>query len=223
MIREGEPCHLHLDLEYATATNPSHDGERMVARLRQELVDALVANYDVAAEDVDVVDLESSTPAKFSRHVLLRLRGAAFADNTHCGRFIAACVEALHVRSADDAELGELFVCPPPLPTEPATPAPSAPAEPATPAPPVQQCPGDDACGVAALATPATLPLSATAATAAAAAAAAAVAAAASPASAGPSSEEQQRSEPSPDPTPPSPLGWGRCPCQTSWPSGSVT
>ena len=55
MIREGEPCHLHLDLEFATASNLAADGERMVATLCHELRGALVANFGVAAEDCEPV------------------------------------------------------------------------------------------------------------------------------------------------------------------------
>jgi len=113
VIREGTPCHLHVDLEFATAPNPHVDGERMVARLRREIISTLGANYGIAAAACDVVDLDSSTPSKFSRHVLVRIDGAAFADNAECGGFVQACCEALHVRSFDDEGLAELWVRPP--------------------------------------------------------------------------------------------------------------
>ena len=70
IIRDRKPCHLHLDIEFATASNPECDGERMVATLRQELIGALVANFDIASTDCEAVDLESSC-----RHVK-SLRGA---------------------------------------------------------------------------------------------------------------------------------------------------
>ena len=107
VIREGTPCHLHVDLEFATAPNPHVDGERMVARLRREIISTLGANYGIAAAACDVVDLDSSTPSKFSRHVLVRIDGAAFADNAECGGFVQACCEALHVRSFDDEGLAD--------------------------------------------------------------------------------------------------------------------
>ena len=65
IIREGDPCHLHLDLEFATVSNPARDGERMVAMLCHELICTLVANFGIAAADCDTVDLESlSQPVK---------------------------------------------------------------------------------------------------------------------------------------------------------------
>ena len=47
IIREGNPCHLHLDLEFATASNLAADGERMVATLRHELLGAPNTHYSV--------------------------------------------------------------------------------------------------------------------------------------------------------------------------------
>ena len=47
IIREGDPCHLHLDLEFATASNLAADGERMVATLRHELLGAPNTHYSV--------------------------------------------------------------------------------------------------------------------------------------------------------------------------------
>ena len=51
-----------------------------------------------------VLELDSSTPAKLSRHLVVRLPGAAFASNGHAGQFVAAVVAAagagLAVRTA---------------------------------------------------------------------------------------------------------------------------
>ena len=49
------------------------------------------------------VELDSTTPAKFSRHVTLRIPGAAFACNQDVGAFLA------HVLACPQARLrGEL-------------------------------------------------------------------------------------------------------------------
>ena len=44
-----------------------------------------------------VVELDSSTPAKWSRHLVVRLPGHAFADNGHMGRFVEALLDAPEV------------------------------------------------------------------------------------------------------------------------------
>ena len=40
-----------------------------------------------------VVELDSSTPAKFSRHLLVRVPGAAFASNFHAGAFVQSLLD----------------------------------------------------------------------------------------------------------------------------------
>ena len=108
LIRSGEPCLLYLDLEYDRASNPTCDGERMVATVVALLSEALDAAYGAAPRADDVVDLDSSTERKFSRHVLLR--GAAFADNLHLGRFVLAWHAALAARRAAEPRVDELWV-----------------------------------------------------------------------------------------------------------------
>ena len=46
-----------------------------------------------------VVELDSSTPAKWSRHLVVRLAGRAFADNGHMGRFVEALLDGPEVAS----------------------------------------------------------------------------------------------------------------------------
>ena len=45
--------------------------------------------WGIAVEPHWYVELDSSTPAKFSRHVTLRIPGAAFACNLDVGSFLA--------------------------------------------------------------------------------------------------------------------------------------
>ena len=102
LIRAERPCHLYFDLEYCRHANPDADGEQMVVTLCEALRRALATLLDRAVEGADawlrVVDLDSSTPAKFSRHLIVRIDGGAtaFADNQHCGRLVhAVCVDRL--------------------------------------------------------------------------------------------------------------------------------
>lgn len=46
----------------------------------------------------DVVELDSSTPAKWSRHLVVRLPGAAWADNRHAARFLNPLLDRPEVR-----------------------------------------------------------------------------------------------------------------------------
>ena len=96
LIQTGRPCHMYLDVEFCRLSNPEQDGERMVRTLLEELQAALAellglpSLADADAEWCRVVDLDSSTPKKFSRHLILRLHGGttAFATNQDCGRLV---------------------------------------------------------------------------------------------------------------------------------------
>jgi hypothetical protein len=120
LIRSGMPCHLYLDLEFCRRTNPNSDGERMIGTLMDEVARALAAvigaekGVDVPTPPWRVVDLDSSTPSKFSRHVIISLSdGTAFADNSHVGRFVHALCSSLARRRTTDPRIAELFLAPP--------------------------------------------------------------------------------------------------------------
>lgn len=90
VLRESRPCHAYFDVEFAKHANPNADGDAMVdalvAAVRAELA-ALVG--ESAATAALVLESDSSTAAKFSRHLLLRLPGKlAFRDNAAVGRLL---------------------------------------------------------------------------------------------------------------------------------------
>ena len=138
LIRAECPCHLYLDIEFCRRANPDADGDRMMVTLLCELRAALRkllgledGGTDDSAEWLQVVDLDSSGPTKFSRHLILRLRGGAtaFADNAHCGRFILGLFAELRSRRDAEPPIAELFVAPPIAATADDAPPPAAAAE----------------------------------------------------------------------------------------------
>ncbi|XP_012674306.2 DNA-directed primase/polymerase protein [Clupea harengus] len=92
VIPEGAVCKLYFDLEFQRAWNPSLDGGRMVAQLIQYVCEKLHELYGLKCSSKDVLNLDSSTEDKFSRHLIFLLPNAAFKDNSHVGRFIHAIV-----------------------------------------------------------------------------------------------------------------------------------
>ncbi len=49
--------------------------------------------FDTELKEGCIVELDSSTPAKFSRHVIVRIPGAAFLSNFHVGAFVKELCE----------------------------------------------------------------------------------------------------------------------------------
>ena len=101
IIRDGAPCHLYFDLEFhrpltpqqlqnnssesscadvgSRRANGSVDGERLTAILLHRTAVALQNSFGIRIQSSDVLQLESSTPDKFSRHVVIRLPSTATA------------------------------------------------------------------------------------------------------------------------------------------------
>lgn len=103
------PClhTTHADVEFRPELNPGKDGEAAVDALLEivgrRLWDAFQIRLDAARS---VLELDSSTPDKFSRHVIVRLPGAAFASNAHAGGF----VRELCAAARQDAGAGYVLV-----------------------------------------------------------------------------------------------------------------
>ena len=111
VIRADQPCHCYFDLEFCRIANPESNGEQMVRILCNEVRTALEAHYG-KARPIRIVDLESSTPRKFSRHVVVRMDGAAFSNNREVGRFVHNLLSSL-VERANEPPIKSLFVAPP--------------------------------------------------------------------------------------------------------------
>lgn len=84
VIRENMPCRLYFDLEYAEEHNGDVDGPEIVTIFKDLLKEGIKTM--LAAEVEHIVDLDSSTETKFSRHLIVHLRNAVFASNIHAGR-----------------------------------------------------------------------------------------------------------------------------------------
>ncbi|KAJ8335893.1 hypothetical protein SKAU_G00392350 [Synaphobranchus kaupii] len=88
IIPEGAVCKLYFDLEFHKPSNGGRNGRQMVATLIQFVCGKLEEIYGVKSSAKVVLNLDSSTEEKFSRHLIFLLPDAAFKDNIHIGRFI---------------------------------------------------------------------------------------------------------------------------------------
>lgn len=91
VIPEGAPCHLYFDVEHKRARNPALAGQddAVVAALLGVVAAALLAEFGLRVDAGDVVDLDASNAAKFSRHLVVHLPGhTAFASNADAGAFV---------------------------------------------------------------------------------------------------------------------------------------
>ncbi|CAM9340616.1 unnamed protein product, partial [Ectocarpus fasciculatus] len=100
IIREGYPCRIYLDLEYAKDYNINANGEEMVRKVVRMLCWKLYELFGLVVGPRDIVDLDSSNEKKFSRHVTVVLPSSALDrckqnNNLVVGRVIAAMIEEM--------------------------------------------------------------------------------------------------------------------------------
>lgn len=113
LIRDQTPCRLYLDLEFARTSNPeisSSDAEELLCELWEELVDELCDQYECLSRHElsrsRLVDLDSSTHKKFSRHWIVHLpESYLFAHTAAVGHFVK---QHLIARLANEFGTGQL-------------------------------------------------------------------------------------------------------------------
>ncbi|KAI5657830.1 hypothetical protein M9H77_26623 [Catharanthus roseus] len=110
VIQEGLPCHLYFDLEFSKRDNARKNGDEMVGILLSVVFDALREKYSIEADHDCIVELDSSTEGKFSRHLIVRLPKAAFKDNSHAGAFVAELCSRINTSKEKDDKFKNLFV-----------------------------------------------------------------------------------------------------------------
>uniref|UniRef100_UPI0037E93ED0 LOW QUALITY PROTEIN: DNA-directed primase/polymerase protein-like n=1 Tax=Semicossyphus pulcher TaxID=241346 RepID=UPI0037E93ED0 len=107
VIPEGAVCKLYFDLEFHKPSNTGADGKAMVSSLIQYVCDELMEIYGIECSMKNILNLDSSTEEKFSRHLIFNLQNAAFKDNIHVGRFIHAILQPILSTSKSTPDVSE--------------------------------------------------------------------------------------------------------------------
>jgi len=110
IIRQNRPCNLYLDLEFNREDNRSLDGEKAVEVTLRVLSDVFKSKLDVEFSKKWVVELDSSSDKKFSRHVIVRMPGSAFLDNSQVGIFVGEMVKLANIRRKASSYYDLMFV-----------------------------------------------------------------------------------------------------------------
>ncbi|KAK9088088.1 hypothetical protein Syun_030482 [Stephania yunnanensis] len=110
VISQGLPCHLYFDLEYNKKVNQDKNGDELVDLLISVIFDALYEKYSIQGCQDWVVELDSSTEEKFSRHLIVRIPRTAFKDNSHVGAFVAEICSRICNSQESGQGLEKLFV-----------------------------------------------------------------------------------------------------------------
>ncbi|KAL1116854.1 hypothetical protein AAG570_005323 [Ranatra chinensis] len=95
VIREYANCKLYFDLEFDALLNPDKDGVRMVRIFVGVVMYFLKKIFGVECGESDVLNLDSTTSGKFSRHLIFLLPDAVFRDNYNVGNFVKFVCEKI--------------------------------------------------------------------------------------------------------------------------------
>lgn len=88
VIQEHSVCKLYFDLEFYYEYNGHKDGSNMVDTFIHIVCFFLKKEFDVDCSRRNIIDLDSSTAEKFSRHLIFNVASRAFANNIHVGNFV---------------------------------------------------------------------------------------------------------------------------------------
>lgn len=101
IIRPDQPCWLYFDLEYIVELNPHLDPAEAMAAFWSTLAAFATDSLGMQVDSSSIFELESSTPEKFSMHVVVKswiLHGSdgpeewAFASNALAGKLVSGLV-----------------------------------------------------------------------------------------------------------------------------------
>ncbi|KAK1736093.1 UL52/UL70 DNA primase domain-containing protein [Skeletonema marinoi] len=99
LIRESTPCRLYFDLEFNKQYNPhltTTMTEDLLTELFEEIQHQFQLFYSISLQRSNMVDLDSSTAKKFSRHWIMHLPGGLLFDDARAaGIFVKAMVSRL--------------------------------------------------------------------------------------------------------------------------------
>ncbi|MED6118313.1 hypothetical protein PIB30_001542 [Stylosanthes scabra] len=110
VIQEGLPCHLYFDLEFDKRVNIGKDGDEMVDLLISVVLAAFQEKYSIHVDLDWIVELDSSTKDKFSRHLIIRIPKVSFKDNSHAGAFVSEICSRIQNARETDKRFEKLFV-----------------------------------------------------------------------------------------------------------------
>ncbi|XP_036619274.1 DNA-directed primase/polymerase protein [Trichosurus vulpecula] len=105
VIPENAVCKLYFDLEFSKPANPGANGKEMVALLIEHVCTALQELFDINCSAADVLNLDSSTDEKFSRHLIFQLHNVAFKNNIHVGNFVRKILQS--VIALEDSKIND--------------------------------------------------------------------------------------------------------------------
>ncbi|XP_059485632.1 DNA-directed primase/polymerase protein-like [Neocloeon triangulifer] len=88
IIPEFKPCKIYLDLEFDRELNPTSNGPEMVETFIKVIAGYIKQQLSVVVTRAEILDLDSTTAKKFSRHLIFQSRLCIFPNNYMVGALV---------------------------------------------------------------------------------------------------------------------------------------
>ena len=88
VIVEGTVCRLYFDIEYQKECNPFVVGVDLLEIFIQFVCFCLYKLFSINCDREHILDLDSSSGTKFSRHLIFHFTNAVFQNNREVGKFV---------------------------------------------------------------------------------------------------------------------------------------
>ncbi|TPX68677.1 hypothetical protein CcCBS67573_g07081 [Chytriomyces confervae] len=88
VIRENTPCKLYFDIEFSIDLNPGLDTHAMMVVFKERVIEELSDVFQLRINMQHILDLDSTTDVKFSRHLIFNIPNTAWRNNAHVGQFV---------------------------------------------------------------------------------------------------------------------------------------
>ena len=86
VIEQSDVCKLYFDLEFKRNLNVDTDSASLMRKFKALLVSHLKETFDLELSESNILDLDSSTDEKFSRHLIVD--DVVFKNNFHVGNYV---------------------------------------------------------------------------------------------------------------------------------------
>lgn len=108
VITEGAACKLYFDLEFEKEFNKDHCGVQMTDTFIKIVSQFLKEEFSVSCDRRNVLDFDSTTNSKFSRHLVFQLPKTYFRDNYNVGNFVRMICDKLRLVILSESALHDL-------------------------------------------------------------------------------------------------------------------
>ncbi len=98
VILENYKCKLYFDIEYNKEYNKNTNGQKLINIFTKYLISHIFQELNILINKCDIIDLDSSTNIKFSRHLIIVFPSdinTVFKNNQSCGIFVRKMCDKL--------------------------------------------------------------------------------------------------------------------------------